>query len=285
MLSRNLKRGLVIDVGANIGNHTVFFGKLLGRPVIALEPYEQAFRVLEKNVELNGLSDTVTLLQKAAGRKPSRGEITPPPEHNWGQARVRATGTGPVEVIRLDDLSIRGPVALIKIDVEGMEADVLKGAWRLLKRKRPVLYVEAQTPAHYAALRRLLRPIGYQMVRRFNHTPTYFFVSCRSKKQIIDALLEKTEALASLEELTIAQREMLRSFSERELALKKLLEKDIENAFERQQKSLAAQLRATADEHAKRLRGARSGTRRNRQSNQRSSRRYSTTASQERPDG
>ena len=141
----------MIDVGANIGNHTVFFGKLLGRRVIALEPYELAFRVLEKNVELNGLSDKVTLLQKAAGRKSSRGEITPPPEHNWGQARVRATGSGPVEVIRLDDLAIRGPVALIKIDVEGMEADVLKGAWRLLKRKRPVL---VRRGADASALRR-----------------------------------------------------------------------------------------------------------------------------------
>jgi FkbM family methyltransferase len=254
MLSRKLKRGLVIDVGANIGNHTVFFGKLLGRRVIALEPYERAFRVLERNVELNGLCDKVTLLQKAAGRKSTRGEITPPPEHNWGQARVRATGSGPVEVIRLDDVAIRGPIALIKIDVEGMEADVLKGAWRLLKRKRPVLYVEAQTPGHYATLRRLLRPVGYQMVRRFNHTPTYVFVSCRSKQQIIDALLEKTEALASLEELAIVQRELSRSFSERELALRKSLETAIAHAFERQQTGLAKQLQTSADEQAKRLR-------------------------------
>ncbi|HEY3394207.1 MAG TPA: FkbM family methyltransferase, partial [Lacipirellulaceae bacterium] len=253
MLSRKLKRGIVIDVGANIGNHTVFFGKLLDRRVIALEPYEPAFRVLDRNVELNGLSEKVTLLQKAAGRKSSRGEITPPPEHNWGQARVRATGSGPVEVMRLDDLAIPGPVALIKIDVEGMEADVLKGAWRLLKRKRPVLYVEAQTPTDYATLRRLLRPIGYQMVRRFNHTPTYVFVSCRSKKQTIDALLEKTEALASLEELAIAQREMSRSFSERALALRKSLETSIAQAFERQQKGLAAQLKAAADEQSQRL--------------------------------
>jgi glycosyltransferase involved in cell wall biosynthesis len=151
---------------------------------------------------------------------------------------------------------------LIKVDVEGMEADVLEGAWRLLKRKRPVLYVEAQTPALYATLRRLLRPIGYQMVRRFNHTPTYVFVSCQTKKQIIDTLLEKTEPLASLEELTIVQRELSRSFPERQLALRVSLETAIAQAFEHQQEGLAAQLQATGDEQQKCLRAELDGVRR-----------------------
>src|ERR1043166_2158400 len=66
ILHRVVRPGIVIDVGANIGNHTVFFGKVLRRRVIALEPFSTVFEVLARNVAINGLRTRVTLLPDAA---------------------------------------------------------------------------------------------------------------------------------------------------------------------------------------------------------------------------
>src|SRR5438309_1405344 len=55
-LCRDLGPGVIIDVGANIGVHTVFFAKALGRQVIALEPFDTTFDVLKQNVALNELT-------------------------------------------------------------------------------------------------------------------------------------------------------------------------------------------------------------------------------------
>jgi FkbM family methyltransferase len=253
IFSRGLKRGMVIDVGANIGNHTVFFGKVLNRRVMALEPYEKAFRVLERNVELNGLSKRVMVLRKAAGRSAGRGRLEIPPEGNWGKARLLPEHDGAIEIIRLDDLKLRGPVALVKIDVEGMEADVLEGARRLLKRKQPVIYVEAQTALQYGSVRRILRSLGYEMVRRFNHTPTFVFVPCCTKKQRTAALFEMTDALASLETIAINQHDTTRALAQLESVLKKSLEASMEVATKRQSEAVATQLRNFAEGHAKQI--------------------------------
>ena len=51
------ENALVVDVGANIGNHTVYFTKLLGLKVIAVEPNPPAIRLLQQNINLNEIHD------------------------------------------------------------------------------------------------------------------------------------------------------------------------------------------------------------------------------------
>lgn len=81
------------------------------------------------------------------------------------------------EVRPLDDV-VRGSVAVLKLDVEGMEEAVLQGAERILRQHRPVVFAEAQSEGHRAAIESALAPHGYTATGRvFNSSPTYEFIA------------------------------------------------------------------------------------------------------------
>jgi FkbM family methyltransferase len=168
---------LVLDVGANIGNHTLFFANVCKAQVVALEPNAEAYAILERNVALNGLGDRVTLKQVAAGRAASTGKlIVDPTGANLGQARVDAAEPGDAIIQRLDDLELPTKVRAIKIDVEGMELDVLLGAEELLKRDRPLVYVECATQKSLALVVEYLTSLGFAANAHFNVTTTVLFL-------------------------------------------------------------------------------------------------------------
>ena len=68
-----------------------------------------------------------------------------------------------------------GPIDVIKIDVEGWELDVLRGAARVIQQHRPLLYVEA-SDATFAPVRAYLVTCRYVCWKRFNATPTFLFM-------------------------------------------------------------------------------------------------------------
>jgi FkbM family methyltransferase len=184
-ISRRLETpGLVIDVGANIGNHTVYLGLICNRNVIALEPYKKNFEILSHNVSLNNLQDKVVCLQVAAGSRLGRGDIVLHDYQNSGAVSVdvseKATG---IEVITLDSLELDEPPALIKIDVEGMEFDVLRGAKQLLKKHSPLLYVEVLNKLEYDKITTLLSEYGYRPGLIFNYSPTVLYTKSSYVKQ------------------------------------------------------------------------------------------------------
>lgn len=147
-----LKPGMTfIDVGANIGLHSVVASKLVGETgaVLAFEPQAQARQQLERNIALNGLHN-LTLSECALGRAPATAKLYRINEQNDGQSTLvpenQASPFESVNVVTLDsalsgvDVS-RGCV--MKIDVEGGELDVLAGATGLLARARPkAIFVE-----------------------------------------------------------------------------------------------------------------------------------------------
>lgn len=164
--------GTVVDVGANIGNHSVFFARR-GARVIAIEANPGALRYLEKNVEPH--DDLVRVWPVAAGATPGRGRIATGSNEQLGQVTFELDPEGPIEVVTLD--SIEEAVSILKIDVEGGEESVLRGALQLIARTRPVIVVESWDAQHRRAIVRLLRPLGYH---RFSFslcsTPTYVYV-------------------------------------------------------------------------------------------------------------
>ncbi|WP_042696279.1 FkbM family methyltransferase [Azospirillum sp. B506] len=158
----------VIDVGANIGAHTVALARLVGPTgrVLALEPIDANHRLLCGNLALNGL-DWAEGQLAAAGAADGLLHLAAVPmdeDGNYGALSLDALpGDRPVPVRRLDGLARDGAgrIRLIKIDVEGMESEVLEGARGLIARDRPVLYVENDRPDKSAALIRLLGELGY----------------------------------------------------------------------------------------------------------------------------
>jgi FkbM family methyltransferase len=182
--------GLVVDVGANIGNHTVFFAAVLDQQVIAVEPNPAALTALRANVELNGLEQKVEVIAVAAGASAGRGTVMDIDSGNLGRASVRTDAQGSVDVATVDGLVGDRHVDLLKVDVEGMECDVLQGARGTIERCRPVLLVEAANLTALRSVESLLRPAGYRKVSVHNDTPTWLFMHAvrSTTKSVLDRI-------------------------------------------------------------------------------------------------
>ena len=176
-----MKKNLVIvDAGANIGNHTIFFAKFLdAKRVYAFEPQKYVFEILSKNIKLNNLENKVKLYNIGLGEKRSKGSLIVVDENNLGGSKLNLNSEGEIEVMPLDDILFNkeDKVDLIKIDVEGMELDVLKGAKKILSEYHPDLYIEASTESQFLSISQYLSNYNYIPQKRFNYTPTFLFKS------------------------------------------------------------------------------------------------------------
>jgi FkbM family methyltransferase len=139
----------VIDVGANIGTHTVYFSKKCNKGnVIAIEPQIYIFEMLAANILINGCYNTIPVNAGAASEpgvikmvniNPFEGE-----KINYGEFKINSNAGGgvPTNLIVLDSYADLDQFTLIKLDVEGYEVDVLNGATKLLEKHKPFLYIE-----------------------------------------------------------------------------------------------------------------------------------------------
>jgi FkbM family methyltransferase len=149
LLQRFVRPGAtVVDVGANIGYNTVHAARLAGQHgrVIAVEPTPDNLEVLRRNVAAARLAN-VTVAPVAAGRDAGvrelfmRGAVSAVNSFFPQSCYAHVTEVLRVPVVRLDDL-VDGDAAVVKIDVEGAELDVLEGMPRLLAGRGVALIVE-----------------------------------------------------------------------------------------------------------------------------------------------
>lgn len=177
MASRLNKDSIVLDVGANIGNHSIYLAYVCGCSVICFEPDKNLTDAIEYNAQINSLLDKITIHQVAVGSKKTKchikmSDINP---ESVGSQQVVA-GIGNIDMITLDDLGLN-KVDCIKIDVEGFEKEVLLGAENLIKINKPIIYVEAWDQNYLNGILDILSPIGYSIKQRFNATPTYLLTT------------------------------------------------------------------------------------------------------------
>lgn len=165
---------VLVDVGANIGNHTIFFAAIVGARVVAFEPVADTAAHLRENVGLNNCGERVEVHEMALWSREGRGRVVMPQTANSGTAHIEPSSEGKVHLIRLDRLKLPR-VDILKIDVEGAEPEVLRGASRTLRRQRPMLVVECMDDAAFQKVAALVEPLGYSPLLRFCVTPTYVF--------------------------------------------------------------------------------------------------------------
>lgn len=162
-ICRHLKKGVILDVGANTGLYVLLLRAYSSLPIIAYEPDPFLFKLLSETVRYNGIKniDTKNLacadvrdeLTFAMGINSSvvadtagatRHQITG--ENNWDrEALVSQAGNAIIKVptVTLDeDLADLPSVAMIKMDCEGYEYHILKGAKKLIERHHPYLFIE-----------------------------------------------------------------------------------------------------------------------------------------------
>ncbi|MGM3160224.1 FkbM family methyltransferase [Dickeya undicola] len=182
---------IVFDIGANLGAYTVPVASAIekqGGVVYAFEPQKAVYYQLCGNIFLNRL-DNVTALNKAIGSEDSVIEIPIPDYQKLANAgafslveeyRV-ATGistsmskeTHFVQVIKLDDLLFEEKTRFVKIDVEGLEIEVLKGAVGFLEHNAfPPFSFEAWNASWFAdkkqELLSLINHLGYTIEHIYN---------------------------------------------------------------------------------------------------------------------
>ena len=179
----------IVDVGANIGNHTVFFAAILGAHVIAIEPYRASHELLEVNVAANGIGEQVRTHCLALGEREGSGSVRIGDPGNLGTVGIQADG-GDIPIRSLDGMAPEAPIGLIKIDVEGNEAAVLAGARQTIRRWLPDIIVEANGADRFLATARQLHELGYAPRGRYAWTPTYLF-SALDQDARMHALLDR----------------------------------------------------------------------------------------------
>ena len=137
----------VYDIGANIGNHTVYFAKSAkDSNIYSLEPYAKNFAMLTKNITDNNLENQVQAFRLAAGEVKGSVRLSVLQDLNYGTASVVNTTNDKegdergahADMVAIDDLGLPLP-DFIKIDVEGFELPVLKGMERTLKTSEATL--------------------------------------------------------------------------------------------------------------------------------------------------
>lgn len=134
-----------VDIGANVGNHSLFVGLYL-RPerIIPFEVNPTAVAILTANLAANGLEPLCELDHLGLGLSDHRGRAgkVVAPAQNLGGARIRPGGAGAVKLRKGDAFLADRRVDFIKIDVEGMEMDVLRGLAATIAASKPRLFVE-----------------------------------------------------------------------------------------------------------------------------------------------
>lgn len=172
---------VIYDLGANIGNHTLYFSKHAGaKKIFSFEPAKETFDVLEGNVKRNQLSN-VELFNLGVGSENKTASLVPNRE-NMGASFLSLDDKGDIQVVSIDSLDIPAP-DFIKMDVEGFEYQALQGAKETLMSYKPVIWIEI-FQENYQEVDQLLTSLGYiQMDRWFEN---YIYVNPSSQDELLE---------------------------------------------------------------------------------------------------
>ncbi|MBE9157912.1 FkbM family methyltransferase [Nodosilinea sp. LEGE 06152] len=179
-------KAIAIDVGANIGNHSIFLGKFLSDYVFAIEPYEPTFQVLQDNLRRNLSGDQYFTFCLAVGESDGTGVMKLPDDgdSNFGMMKFEASSEGGrTRLVTLENLVdeactkelLNANVAIVKIDVEGMEMSVLRGGRKILEKFKPHLFIELSTDSAFESASQFLDELGYKVMSCHADTPVYHF--------------------------------------------------------------------------------------------------------------
>jgi FkbM family methyltransferase len=205
---------LVLDIGANIGAHTLRLAKLVGPAgrVMAFEPTEFAFRKLRRNLDLNPslasrveafhcfltASDEATVPNAVYSSWPLAAETGLHAKHLGREMQTKSAQARSLDSVLAEHADRR--VQLVKLDVDGFECDVLRGATSLLRDTRPIFVMEL---APY-----VLEERGTSLDQLLSYfTPNgYLFYDERTQKRLPSAAKELHALVASGESMNVIAR-------------------------------------------------------------------------------
>ena len=159
--------GTFVDVGANTGQHSIYFAKLKGANIVAIEPVPESYKLLQENFRLNGLLCNLfkVALSDVAGHADFDFDLD-----NLGAAWIIQSGKGEIATARGDDILLGRKIDMIKIDTERFEMKVLAGLKETIAREQPLIFVEVDNE-NTDQFSRFLSEIGYELRYRNKRYP------------------------------------------------------------------------------------------------------------------
>jgi len=185
------KNKVIVDVGANIGNHTIFFSLFCPHSkIFAFEPYDKVRKVLENHIKMNKLRD-IKVFPYAVGAKAGFCDLEKSPSGSGieydGRTYIKEGNS--IKMITLDEVLKDEEISLIKIDVEDYEYNVLQGAKKTLQKCHPYLFIEAKSAILKQRIDNYLASFGYKSTAQFNpYNLTYFY-------EVTDKTVEKSKII------------------------------------------------------------------------------------------
>jgi len=168
VIATAIKERSVLDIGCNIGNHTLYYANECGaKSIYCFEPIAKTYDVLSKNVGLNKLETKTHLYQVGVGASSTKARIGHYDEKNIGGTTIEVANDGDIPIVSIDELNIQD-IGLVKIDVEGFELNVLKGMTKTLEREHPFITIEIRD-ANFEEAYKILSNYGYQYVEIEEH--------------------------------------------------------------------------------------------------------------------
>lgn len=158
----------VYDIGANVGFYTLLAAQQAGSSgrVCAFEPFPRNLHYLREHVRMNDLKN-VDVFDAAVSDRGGTARFQEGPGTSMGKIADRpGDGSIEVRVVALDELASEGripPPTIVKIDVEGAEYGVLRGAETLLRNHRPVIFLATHGDDVHQQCCDFLRSIGYTL--------------------------------------------------------------------------------------------------------------------------
>jgi FkbM family methyltransferase len=170
-LSIGSQRTAILDIGANIGTHALFFSSLTDS-VFAFEPNPAVALVCRANA-LAAQRENLKIFEVALSDRTGRAQLYAPVarEFGWATLEPNATSGGAVVQVETDlaDTFVAAKldgarIVLVKIDVEGHEANVLMGMPKILAHHRPIVIFESLSLQHLKRCKSILADSGYEQL-------------------------------------------------------------------------------------------------------------------------
>ena len=165
---------VILDVGANIGNHSVYWGiERNAKKIYAFEPLKGTYEILLKNIELNELQDIVIPYNIGLSDEEIQASVQTFMPTNIGGTAFKKNPKGNFKFRPLDALDIPEKIDLIKIDVEGHEIEMLMGGVKTLNKNKPVVVIETFT--HKKEVDTIFDELGYKQVGTIREGEDYIY--------------------------------------------------------------------------------------------------------------
>ncbi len=170
----------ILDCGAYVGSHTILMKKLnRNNDIFAFEMMPEHYKIIQDNIKLNNF-DNILTFNVALGDKIDRIKL---PNVNYNKENTNYGGTAfymnrdiiDIPLVTLDYIMpfIKKPVSFIKIDVEGNEINLLKGAKELITKYKPIIEIEIWDSLYDAFINsdiwKFLEQLDYKIKKAQSH--------------------------------------------------------------------------------------------------------------------